>query len=230
MNSKAVLIIGASGRTGNHIIQQVSQKDTNKPKIFAFCRDPSKLDSDIIEKCAGIIQGDARKQDDLERAVTESKADLVVVSIGNGDSVKKSDIRTASAQALVNVLSKPNHRNIQALVISSTGAGGSRIIVGFGIGRMIEFHLRHVFKDHSGQEKTFLSSMKDRTLIVRPTALKENESTGKMLLFGDKAKSPTIATDRKDLAEWLVNEAICPEEGAFDRFGTKPVNITCVKK
>ena len=236
MNQKnSALIIGASGRTGAQIIRQLDANTNkrNKLKVFAFCRDPSKLDPKTKAHCTGVLKGNARLSTDLEKAIQESEADLVVVSIGNGDSVKKTDIRTSSAQALVQVLSKPKYQHVQVLVVSSTGAGGSRIKVGFGIGRMIEFHLRHVLKDHNGQEAAFLSSsaMKNRTMIVRPTALVENEATGKLVSFGDLEKSPTIQTDRKDLADWLIKEAVLKvfEEGGFGRFGSRSVNLTGLK-
>ena len=63
-------------------------------------------------------------------------------------------------------------------------------------------------------------------MILRPTTLTENESTGKVVLFGDKDKSQTIQTDCMDLADWIVHEAIC--DGSY--FGTTPINITCVKE
>jgi putative NADH-flavin reductase len=168
--NQAVLIIGASGRTGSHLIQQLSSKHWHsRPQIYGFCRDPAKLDQSIKGLCHDVVQGNARSSTDIERALQESAADLIVVSIGNGDSVKKSDIRTESAKALVQVLGKPEYQHVHVLVVSSIGAGESRIKAGFGIGKLIEFHLRHVLKDHSGQEEAFLSSpMKDRTMIVRP--------------------------------------------------------------
>lgn len=233
MNPQSILIIGATGRTGVHMIHQLanlvstSPASTTKPKIFAFCRDSKKFDGNTGSLCDGIIQGNAREPKDLQRAIDEAKADLVVVAIGNGDNVKKTDIRTASAKALVQVLRNPSYRDVHVLVVSSIGAGESRIIAGYGIGRMIEFHLRHVLKDHDGQEATFLSAMKERTMIVRPTALTEHESTGKTTLFDSHEKCPTLKTDRKDLADWLVNNALYGGATA-DHFGSKPLNITCV--
>ena len=243
MNTKSILIIGASGRTGNYIIQQLNDNNvvptnTNKPKIFAFCRDPSKLDPTIINMCDGTIKGNARSSDDIERALIESQADLVLVSVGNGDSVKKSDIRTQSAQALVKVLTKnstsnknntestTSFENVRVIVVSSSGAGGSKIKVGFGIGKFIEWHLRHILNDHNGQEAAFLGSrMKNRTMIVRPTALTENEATGHVVTFGEKEKCPTLQTDRKDLADWLIREGMM----SVDRFGSAPICLTCIK-
>jgi hypothetical protein len=87
-----------------------------------------------------------------------------------------------------------------------------------------------VLKDHSGQEEVFLSSpMKDRTMTVRPTALAENESTGKMITFNFNEKCPTMQTDHKDLADWLMKEAIF-RDWSSGRFGSKHFTVTCVKQ
>jgi hypothetical protein len=87
-----------------------------------------------------------------------------------------------------------------------------------------------VLKDHSGQEEVFLSSpMKDRTMTVRPTALAENESTGKMITFNFYEKCPTMQTDHKDLADWLMKEAIF-RDWSSGRFGSKHFTVTCVKQ
>jgi hypothetical protein len=121
---------------------------------------------------------------DLELAFQITKADLVVVSIGNGENVKKSNIRTESAKALVQVLvGQRVYRHVHVLVVSRIGAGSS--------GGLNDFHLRHVLEDHSGQEEVFLSYMKDRTLVVRPTALAENKSIGKVVTFDSTDKFPT---------------------------------------
>ena len=238
MNSKAVLIIGASGRTGFHLIKQLNNEkeknNNNIPenlKIFGFCRSPSKLDVETKALCDGVIEGNARNVADVEAAVKKSKADIVVVAIGNGDNVKKSDIRTSSAEALVKVLNKQKYRNVKVVLVSSIGAGESRIKYKLGIGRMIEFHLRHILRDHDGQEAAFKAAMKDRVLIVRPTALSENESTGKTLIpFGDLDKCPTLQTDRQDLANWLINEGVFRMEGTKRHFGSKPINLTTPAK
>jgi hypothetical protein len=92
---------------------------------------------------------------------------------------------------------------------------------------MIEFHLRHVLRDHDGQEAAILSAMKDRTMIVRPTGLTENESTGRTTMFDGNKKCPTMKTDRKDLTDWLVNNAMYGN--ATDHFGSKPIHITCLQ-
>lgn len=248
----SILILGATGRTGLQIIQHIHQhqqqqnppssdnsnsnSDTVTPKIFAFCRDPSKIqhDSPIKTKCHAIIQGNARSSSDIDHALQHSQADLVVVCVGNGDSVKKSDTRAASAQALVKVLSStPSYGHVRVLVVSSIGAGASRIKAGCGIGMFLEYHLRHILADHTKQEAIFVSSLQDRTMIVRPTGLTEDDvvldakNGGKMVTFGDQEKCPTVQTSRSALAAWLVKEAICSRVPSV-YFGNKPVNVTYV--
>uniref|UniRef100_A0A7R9VGH1 NAD(P)-binding domain-containing protein n=1 Tax=Pseudictyota dubia TaxID=2749911 RepID=A0A7R9VGH1_9STRA len=218
----SVLIIGASGRTGLEILRQLSQ-DTKKKEVHAMCRDPSKIPEQYKENCESVIKGDARSPDDIEQAINDTNAQVVIVSVGNGDSVAKSDVRTASARALARVMEKPQYRHVRALVVSSTGAGTSKIKVGMGVGKIISYHLRHVLKDHTGQEKAF-GPVSDRTVIVRATALTDNKATGNVKEFGDKEKSPTIKIDRADLAEWVVKE-VC----AGGTVGGKVVNITGIK-
>ena len=227
---KSVLIIGASGRTGVQLIQQLTQRNFSKASIFAFCRDLTKIDKHTLALCDGVYQGDAMVKDDLEKAINDSKAEVVVMSIGNGDNVGKTDIRTASAKALVAVLSKPKYQQVKVCVISSNGAGGSRIRVGYGIGRIIEFHLRHILTDHTGQENAFrVASFKDRVMIVRPTALVDNQKEAGhyvIKIFGDLEKPPSIQTDRAVLAEW-ISKHICEEESMVT-FGCTPSNVTCI--
>ena len=216
---QSILIIGASGRTGLELIRAFSSLSA-KLEVHAFCRNPSKITKEDSSLCATICKGDARNESDIEDALKVTKANVVIVSIGNGDSVAKSDIRTASAEALGRILRKEDFQHVRVVVVSSTGASSSKIIVGFGIGSLISFHLRHVLKDHTGQEAALLSI--GRTTIVRATALTDHKATGKIVEFGDKDKSPTIYTDREDLANWVVQEVV----RGFKGNGNRVVNIT----
>jgi len=224
MSSKSILIIGATGRTGLHCLRQLAEHST-RPSVHAFCRNADKLADEDKDLCASIVEGDARNSNDLRRALIATSANFVVVCVGGGDSVAKDDVREASARALVDVLRRSNFSHVQVLVVSSVGAGKSKITVGMGIGKLISFHLRHVLKDHTNQENTFASIMY-RTTIVRPSALTDNEPTGKLVTFQDTEKPPTIKTDRYDLATWVTRE-ICDEDMPL---GGRVVNITGVKQ
>lgn len=220
-NKKSILIIGASGRLGLECLKVLKQRP-EKPAVHAFARDPTKLQGNDAVGYDSIVQGDARSAKDLERALIETKADVVIVSIGNGDSVKKSDVRTANAQALAMVLAKSKFSQVRVEVVSSTGAGSSRIVVGMGIGMFIEHHLHHVLVDHTGQEKA-MEPFLHRCTIVRATALVDGQPTGKMVEFDDTAKSPSIKTDRNDLAQWIADDI-------FNKKNRGIVNLTSVKQ
>lgn len=223
---QSILVIGASGRSGIEIMRYLS-KHPSKPEVHAFCRDPDKLcfQGGHHVCCNTVIKGDARSIPDIESALSKTHATMVIMSIGNGDDVSKSDIRTASAVALVQVLtSKPEFSDVQVVVVSSTGAGTSSIKIGMGVGKMIEYYLRHILKDHSGQEAAFVE-IKDRTMIVRATALTDSKPTGNIKIFGDTDKSPSMNIDRADLAEWIVKQ-ICDRP---DNVRGRVVNITGVK-
>jgi len=224
-NNKSILIIGATGETGLEITRQLVEHHS-KPAIHAMARDPSKLQSQKIE-LAGIVQGNARDASDIEHALEASQADWVIVCVGNGDSVAKNDIRTANAKATVSVLQKPAYQHVRAMVVSSTGAGSSKIIVGLGIGALISHHLRHVLADHTGQESAF-AAIPNRITIVRATALTSGQATGKLVTFGDTVKSPSIKTDRADLVAWMVNEICDGGTPTMPKGGI--VNVTSVKK
>jgi hypothetical protein len=108
--------------------------------------------------------------------------------------------------ALVQVLtSHPEFSEVKVVVVSSTGAGASTIKVGMGIGKLIEFHLRHILKDHNGQESSFACVKKDGAIIVRAAALTDNKPTGKTEIFHDTARYHSIHIDRSDLAAWIVH-------------------------
>jgi putative NADH-flavin reductase len=217
---QSVLVIGATGRTGLECIRHFANHQTN-PAVHAFCRDADKLNDKDEALCTSIIKGDARSPKDLKRALAATNADVVVLSIGNGDSLKKTYIRTASAYAIVQVLKMPQHERVRIVVVSSTGAGKSRIIVGGGLGKLMSYRLRYILADHTGQEHAFCS-LRNRTTVVRATFLTDNKATGKLAYFQDGERSPTIKTDRADLAAWIVEE-VC---GGINPVGGRVVNVT----
>lgn len=218
---QSILLIGATGRSGNEILKQLLANNT-KPKVHAFIRDPSKLEPEYKDKCASIFKGDARSPSDIERALTESNADLVIVAVGNGDDTGKSDIRTTNAQAVATAMEQPGMESVNAIVLSSFGAGPTQVKVGFGIGKLIEYQLRHVFKDHDGQESAFLDNgLADRVMIVRPTSLTDGKANGKIIEFGDSEKAPSINIDRGDVGVFVAKEAC-----SIPFAGGKTVNIT----
>jgi hypothetical protein len=177
--------------------------------------------------CLHKLATHSRIEKDLSYALEKTNADVVIVSIGNGDSVRPTDVRTASAKALARVLKQPQFNNVRVIIVSAAGAGASKIIVGFGLGSLISFHLRHVLKDHTGQEAALCStSLHSRTTVVRATCLTDNRATGKLVEYGDTEECPSTMTDRADLADWIAKATCDRMESPEDHI----VNVTSVKK
>jgi hypothetical protein len=206
-HQQSILVIGATGRTGLECIHHFANHQP-KPAVHAFCRDADDLDDKDKTLCTSIVQGDAFSPKDLERALAETSAEDVILSIGHCESVKKSYIRTASAQALTQVLKMPQFKRVRIVMVSNTGARKSRIIVCGGLGMLTSFRLRHVLADQMGQGHA-LDPLRNRTTVIRATPLTNDEAAGKLVCFQDREKTPTIKTDRADLAAWIVGEVCC---------------------
>jgi hypothetical protein len=221
-SQKSVLLIGATGKTGLAILDQLDEH-TSKPSVHILCRDPANLSQEYKTKCVSIVKGNARINYDIEQGLKKTQADWVIICVGKSERIAKNDsIRTVSAEATVSVLKKPKYSHVRALVVSTTGAGSSSIVVGLGIGRLISYKLKHVLDDYTGQEIAF-SQIRDRTTIVRATALTNDKPTGNLAYFGDTSKGPSIKTARADLAKWIA------EEVCSDKAESRVVNVTSVK-
>lgn len=210
--SQSILIIGASGRMGVEFINAANEKFTESVTTHAFVRNPNKLSDETKGKCASVVVGDATKADDVRRAVQETEAGTVIISIGDGDNTGKTDIREKTAKVLMEVVQPGSEfEHVKVVVMSSQGAGGSKMKAGFGIGMLISFHLRHILADHNGQEAAFKTGMGEqassRLLIVRPTGLSMNKAKGidKVVVFGNEEKLPSVHIDRADVVEWVLN-------------------------
>ena len=210
-NTKSVLIIGATGAMGLQCIRHLAEEPTVS-EIHVFCRNPSKLSDTDKRVCDSIIVGNARNAVDVEKALTKSKANYVVMATGNGADVSKSDTRQKTGEALAAAMSKPAFSHVKAVIVSSHGAAETKIKVGMGIGTLITHHLRHILADHTLQEKAF-NRLMNRTLIVRPTALTDDKSGKKVVEFDGQKKGPSINIDRSDVAAYITKEIAVDFQG-----------------
>ena len=205
--SRSILLIGATSASGIQITNQLLTHPAS-PQVHLFCQDSSKVSAEHRKLCDSIYEGDACSATDIEVALAQTKADLIIIAIGARDSVAKSRVRTVNAQVVANAMTKPGFRHVRAVVLSSIGAGPSSIKAGFGMGVLLAYYLRHVLKDHTGQESAFLDNgLANRTVIVRATALTDGNPNGDIEEFGDHIGPSTIFVDRGDIAMYMAREA-----------------------
>lgn len=164
----------------------------------------------------------------MQDALRVTKAKWVIITVGDGESLNKNDIRTVNAQATVRILQEPEFRHVRVLVVSRYGAGKSRIKIGLGLGRIISYNFRGVLADHSGQEKAF-RAIRKRVTIVRAFRLTDGEPTRHLAYFSGRGKCPLLKTDRADLAAWIVREVCTPQTLKRTKQYNLVVNVTSVK-
>lgn len=221
------LIIGGNGQTGVEVIHACAAS-APKPAVHAFCRTPSKLSDSDTALCASVVEGDARSSADIARALEQTKAGVVVVAVGNSANLGPCDIREASAKALMDAVEPgAKYDHVKVVVVSSVGAGGTKLQIGFGIGMLLGMRLKHVLADHDKQEEEIWTRLGDkekgRALVLHTTGLTTGHPGGEVCIFEGKIPSPRI--DRTVVAKFIVNE-VC---GECPNFG-KAISITTKKK
>ena len=208
-NKKSVLIIGATGSLGLQLLRHIA-KEASIEEVHVMARTPSKLDAVDRSLVTSVEKGNARNTIDIEKALRATKANYVILATGNGHDVSKSDTREVTGHALAKVMKQEEFDHVQAIIMSSHGASETKVIVGFGIGMLLSFYLRHVFGDHTRQEAQFdNSTLKNRTLVVRPTSLTDDkaiDNVDAIVEFDGTKKSPSISIDRSDVAAWVTRE------------------------
>lgn len=223
MSASSILVIGATGRTGVAVLQAAALSKYN-PTIHAFARTPEKLNTEQRDACTSVVKGDATSTDDVATALESTQPTHIVVAVGTSEVVTSTDVREASAVALVAALKRVGRLyNVKVAVVSALGAGGSIINFGLGTGSLFMWMLRHALRDHDAQERCFVDAFstdddqRARLLILRPTGLTEARGRKRgVLVLGDE-RSPTWKIDRDVMATWLVHR-ICASEVSFGGF------------
>lgn len=223
MTTKSVLLIGATGALGRQCLRRLAE-EPSVDQLHVFCRTPKRLSTADRALCDSITLGDARITRDVEDALEKSQATHVILATGNGRDLGESDTRQATARALADAMKQRRFLHVRAIVVSRTGAGDSKIMVGLGMGYLVSHRLKHVLLDHTLQEDEF-SNLLDRTLIVRPTFLTTDKPGKTLVEFGNSERAPTIHVDRGDVASWIVQQVA---KDAFLFCGGK-LNVTSAR-
>lgn len=221
-SSPSILLIGPTSLAGQEIVNQLIEHPS-QPKVHLFCQKSAQLHAEHRKSCTSVFHGDSSRATDILEALQETEATIVVLSLDTGDqdAATKSEILTDIAWSVVSALKMPGMSHVRTIVLSSFGAGTSRIKIGrLGYGRLITHRRRNSLKDHTGAELAFLTNaLDDRTVIIRTTDLTDDKPTGKVVEFGDDEKAPTFRIDRRDVAMYVTKEI-------FNGFVGRIVNIT----
>lgn len=171
-----VLLLGATGRTGQHVIREAMRRGHG---ISAIARDPEKLKDFPIEITGGTPYDYAT----VERAITGCEAVINTLNVS-----RKSDIPWASLAAPKDMISHSCANALEAMeqagvtrfvALGAIGAGRSwknapsilKLIVSVS-------NLRFAFRDHGRQEDLLEHSAMDYTVCRAPMLSESINDTG----------------------------------------------------
>lgn len=191
-----VIIFGATGSLGSHILQQALAKGYT---VRAFTRNVGKLIG-INNPNLEVIQGDVSNFDEVYKAI--SGVDAVLCALGDG---AKGNVRASGTQNIVNAMEAAG---VDRLVCQTTlGVGDSWANLNFFWKHiMFGFLLKKAFQDHELQEVVINRSQLDFT-IVRPSAFTNGPSTRDFKVgFDHTRRKLSLKIPRADVAYFIVEQ------------------------
>jgi putative NADH-flavin reductase len=193
-----LLILGATGATGQHLVEQALAEGH---EVTAIVRDPSKVTTK--HERLRLVKGRATEQAELEPAVAGQ--DAVLSAIGPRSS--KDPVCAEAAVATVRAMKKQGVERV--IWLSASGVGDSRdtaVDASFVFGRIImPLFLKHPYANHARAEEALRASGLKWT-VLRPLQLVD-KPTGKpatATLPGVRPGALKIA--RKDVASFMLKE------------------------
>lgn len=200
---KKILIIGATGRTGKHLVQQTI---AYKMEPVCLVREESKT------KLSGlgptIIVGSPLNYDDVLKAIEGCDAVLCALNIARkrdlpwSEVISPPDLLEGSINNIVKAMKEKGVRRI--ITVSAWGVGDSYKEVNWMFRFLInKTNVGIAYKGHEEQEKILRESGLDWT-AVRPVGLSNSEvqKTLRVSFSGEKKLNMTIS--RKDVAKFML--------------------------
>jgi putative NADH-flavin reductase len=169
-----VLVIGATGPTGQQIIEQALVQEH---EVTAVVRNPDKIERrhDRLH----IRRGDVLDLDSLQAALSGQQA--VISSLGSKLSRKPTTLLSEGSKNIIKAMQAHNVRRL--ICITGNGAGDSKEHGGFVYDRIIlPLLLREIYNDKDRQEAVIRNSNLD-WIIVRPAQLTNGVATGNYQVF-----------------------------------------------
>jgi len=191
-----ILVLGASGPTGRHVVDQALQQGHD---VTAFVRDPARLP--VQHARLRVVAGDATDPDAVRQAVRGQ--DAVISTLGVGQSFASNELITRSVPNIVTAMQGANVRRL--VFTSAFGVGASYRDVPLVPRIFMGTLLRGIYADKRMGEELLRASDLDWTLVC-PTGLSNAPGTGTYRV-GERLELrgfPTIP--RADVAHFLLTQ------------------------
>lgn len=154
-----ILIFGATGGTGRHVVMQGLAKGY---QITAFVRNPAALA--IKHKNLSLIQGDVLNPKDVQKAVKQQ--DVVISVLGNKTKNAFWKPNTIISEGVRNIITGMKKQGVKRFLFVASFGVNEKIFLPEKL--FIRIILKNVFADISKQEAVMLQTFYLRTLIQIP--------------------------------------------------------------
>jgi len=169
MDARKVLILGATGGTGQHLVVQALRQGH---EVTAFVRNPERLAA--TDPRLRVMTGPVEDAGALHQAVRGQ--DVIISALGRGQSFKADGLMARSAQAIVDAMTAQGVRRL--IFMSGFGVGRARRTLPLLPWMFAATLLRQIYADKAVAEAIVRSSALDWT-IVQPVGLTNAPVTGR---------------------------------------------------
>jgi putative NADH-flavin reductase len=196
MTTHKVLVLGATGGTGQQVVSQALQRGH---RVTTLVRDPSRLS--VTSERLRVLTGSVTDGAALAGAVRDQSA--VISALGVGKSLKSGEL---IARAMPCILRAMESEGVSRLVFTSAfGVGATHRDVPLLPRIFIRLLLQDLYRDKEAGEELLRRSDLDWTLVY-PTGLVDGPATGRYRVGERLALRGFPRIRRADLADFLLSQ------------------------
>ena len=200
-----ILILGATGRTGSHLLQQALEAGY---EVNVLVRDSNKLT--LKHKKLRIFEGTPTDVNALTAAMEGCDAILSTLNISRKSDFPWSAIVTPAdflSQTATNIVKLAPVLNIaRVIALSAVGVGETRNDIPVWFRWLVDHsNIGVTYKDHERQEKIFAQSDLKFT-ILRPVGLTNSNKVSEVRVSFNNEPKPSLTISRQDVARFILKE------------------------
>lgn len=201
---KRILLLGATGRTGNEVLHMALRQGY---LVNILVRDKSRVNYDHIN--LKIFEGDTRSQADLCLAILGCDACISCLNITRNSDFPWAALRTPKdflSVTMISLIKICKEKEIKRLLFTSAwGVGDSRpYIPGWFVWFIDNSNLSQAYLEHERQEALVRNSGLDWT-IVRPVVLTNRQTIKTPKVILNFEQKPSLTISRKETAQFILS-------------------------
>jgi putative NADH-flavin reductase len=192
-----VLVLGATGGTGREVVSQALEQGHD---VTALVRNPQRLavTRDRLRMLTGSVTDDGQA---LAAAVPGQ--DVVISTLGVGNSLKSSGLIARSVPAIVRAMESQGVRRL--IFTSAYGVGATRRDVPFLPRILMSLLFRDLYADKEAGEEDLRRGNLDWTLVY-PVTLSNGPRTGRYRVGEHLALHGFPTISRADVADFILSQ------------------------